>query len=292
MQPKSAESWTVGRLLDWTTGHLKNKGVESPRLESEVLLAHALGCRRIDLYARYLEDATEAQRQRFRELIQQRLTGQPVAYLVGRREFFSLEFEVTPAVLIPRADTETLVAECLRLAKPMTDPTVLDVGTGSGCIAVTVAQQHRTACVTAVDVSPDALAVATRNAERHKVTDRVRFVQSDLFATLPPGESFDFIVSNPPYVTRAEMALLPPSVREHEPQLALDGGDDGFDVFARLAEGAREQLKPGGYLLIEIGATQDEEARRRLAAAGYEVGKTLLDANKHPRVVVGRRAPG
>jgi release factor glutamine methyltransferase len=289
VQPRSAESWTVGRLLDWTAGHLRAKGVESWRLEAELLLAHALGCRRIDLYARYLEDATEVQRQRFKELIQQRLAGTPVAYLVGRREFFSLDFEVTPAVLIPRADTETLVAECLRLAKPMTEPTILDVGTGSGCIAVTVAHQHKTARVTALDVSPDALAVAARNAERHKLTDRVRYLQSDLFAALPDDETFDFILSNPPYIAYAEMALLPPSVRDHEPRLALDGGADGFTVFTRLITDAQDRLKPGGHLLVEIGASQDEGARQRLTTAGYEVGKTLLDSNKQPRVVVGRR---
>jgi release factor glutamine methyltransferase len=289
VQPKSAESWTVGRLLDWTAGHLRARGIESSRLEAELLLAHALGCRRIDLYARYLEDATDAHRQRFKELIQQRLAGTPVAYLVGRREFFSLDFEVTPAVLIPRADTETLVVQCLRLAKPMSEPTILDVGTGSGCIAVTVAHQHKTAHVTAVDVSPDALAVAVRNAERHKLTERIRFLQSDLFAALPDGDTFDFILSNPPYITHAEMALLQPSVRDHEPRLALDGGADGFTVLTRLITEAMSRLKPGGYLLIEIGSSQDEGARQRLATAGYEVGKTLIDGSKQPRVVVGRR---
>lgn len=292
MQPKRAESWTVGRLLDWTTNHLRSKGIESSRLEAEMLLAHALDCRRIDLYARFLDETLDSQRQRFKELIQQRLTGCPVAYLVGRREFYSLDFEVTPAVLIPRADTETLVMECLRLAKPLSAPDILDVGTGSGCIAVAVAHQNKSARVTAVDVSREALTVAVRNAERHKIQERIRFVHSDLFAELSGDEKFDLIVSNPPYVTLAEMETLSPSVRDHEPRLALEGGIDGFQVIDRLVAEARDRLKPEGRLLIEIGAAQSELARQRLTSAGYTVEKLVEDREGRPRVVVARVADG
>jgi methylase of polypeptide subunit release factors len=161
----------------------------------------------------------------------------------------------------------------------MNEPTMLDVGTGSGCIAVTVAHQHKTARVTAVDVSPDALSVATRNAERHKLTERVRFLPGDLFAALPLGETFDFILSNPPYITHAEMALLPASVREHEPRLALDGGEDGFTVLTRLIAEARDRLKPGGYLLV-IGTSQDEargNGWRRLAMRSARPCSTAAD---------------
>src|SRR5262249_41043785 len=147
------QTWTVGRLLDWTTKYLEQKGSESPRLDAEVLLAYALGCKRIDLYARHTEEAPEPGRQKFRELVRQRIEGCPVAYLVGRKEFFSLEFTVNHAVLIPRPDTECVVDECLRLAKPMSAPAILDVGTGSGCLAVAVAKHHKTARVMAVDIS-------------------------------------------------------------------------------------------------------------------------------------------
>jgi release factor glutamine methyltransferase len=291
-KPKTEEPWTIGRLLDWTAGFLKDKGSESPRLDTEVLLAHALGCRRIELYTRYDEAAAEDARRRFRELVRQRVEGCPVAYLVGRKEFFSLEFEVGRDVLIPRPDTECVVNECLRLARTLPEPAVLDVGTGSGAIAVAVARQHKGARLTATDLSAPALAVAERNASRHGLAERVRFLHGDLFARLPPGESFDFIVSNPPYIAHEDMEQLPVGVRHYEPHLALDGGPGGFAVFDRLVDRARPLLKPGGYLIVEIGSPQEAHARQRIAGyAGYELGKTIRDGSGHPRVLVARWQP-
>jgi release factor glutamine methyltransferase len=276
-------------LLDWTTKFLQQKGSESPRLDSEVLLAHALGCKRIDLYARHTEEAPEQGRQRFRELVRQRIEGCPVAYLVGRKEFFSLEFEVNRAVLIPRPDTECVVDECLRLAKGMAEPAILDIGTGSGCLAVAVAKQHKTARVTAVDISPEALEVASRNAGKHSVAERIRFVQGDLFAPLSAGERFAFILSNPPYIPRDDIVRLPPGVRDYEPRTALDGGPDGFAVFDRLIAEAPAHLQQDGYLLIEIGSPQEGPARARIERQkGYELSKTLLDGSGHPRVLRAR----
>jgi release factor glutamine methyltransferase len=286
------EPWTIGRLLEWTTQYLARKGVESPRLDAQLLLAHALGCTRTQLYTRYEELASEEGRQKFRALVRQRVQGSPVFYLVGRREFYALEFEVSPAVLIPRPDTETLVGECLRLAKEVATPHLLDVGTGSGCVAVTVARHHPGAQVTAVDLSPEALAVAARNAARHGVSERVRFLEGDLFAPLSPGAPFDFILSNPPYIPRGEIAGLAPDVRDHEPHLALDGGPDGFAVFDRLVAEAPTWLKPGGYLLLEINSTREGPARARLEGyAGYELGPTLHDRAGQPRVLRARRRP-
>jgi release factor glutamine methyltransferase len=286
----SAEQpWTIGRLLDWTTKFLGQKGSESPRLDTEVLLAHALGCKRIDLYARHAEEAPEAARRKFRELVRQRVEGCPVAYLVGRKEFFSLEFEVNRAVLIPRPDTECVVDECLRLAKGMTEPHVLDIGTGSGCLAVAVARHHQTARITAVDISPDALAVASSNAGKNRVAERIRFLQGDLFGPLASGERFDFILSNPPYIPHDELDKLPAGVRDYEPHLALDGGADGFAVFDRLIAEAPGYLKPGGYLLIEIGSPQEGPASERIGRrAGYELAKTIHDGSGHPRVLMAR----
>jgi release factor glutamine methyltransferase len=283
------QNWTIGRLLDWTAGFLKQKGSESPRLDAEVLLAHALGCRRLDLYTRYEEPAPEDGRQRFRELVRQRIEGCPVAYLVGRKEFFSLEFEVNRDVLIPRPDTECVVVECLRLAKALAEPRVLDVGTGSGAIAVAVARQHKGARVTAVDVSAAALAVAARNAAKHGLAERVRFLEGDLFGPIPAGERFDFILSNPPYIAREDMENLPVGVRHYEPHLALDGGPGGYAVFDRLIAEAPRFLEPGGYLIVEIGSPQEGPARERVAARpDYELGKTIRDGSGHPRVLVAR----
>lgn len=288
--PPTPTVWTIQALLKWTADYLRGKGVESARLESEVLLAHVLNCPRIELIARSLEEPAEADRVRFRELIKRRTDGWPVAYLVGQKEFYLLKFEVSPAVLVPRPETEMLVLEALRLLKPLKSPTVLDLGTGSGCIAVSVAHQKKDARVTATDISPDALDVAKRNAATHGVTDRVAFVQGDLFAAVPAGGTFDLVVSNPPYVTPTELATLSPDVRDHEPRLALDGGPDGLAFYRRIAAGVGPVLKPGGSLLVEIGSTQDEAVRAVLGERPeLELGPTLRDANKLPRVVTAKR---
>jgi release factor glutamine methyltransferase len=282
----ATEPWSIKRLLDWTGRYLTGKDFETPRLDAEVLLAHALGCKRIELYTRHDEEPSEEQRARFKELVRQRVNGCPVAYLVGRKEFFSLEFEVGRDVLIPRPDTESVVVECLRLAKGMAAPAVLDIGTGSGCLAVSAAKYHKTAQVTATDVSAAALAVAARNAGKHGVADRIRFLEGDLYAPVPAGERFDFILSNPPYIPHGDIPTLPVGVRDFEPDIALDGGPDGYAVFDRLIAGAAERLRPGGCLIVEIGSPQEEPARRRIDALGvFDLGKTIIDGSGHPRVL-------
>jgi release factor glutamine methyltransferase len=289
MNAGTEQTWTIGGLLDWTAGFLAKKGSEFPRLDTEVLLAHALGCRRIELYTRYDETASDEARECFRALVRRRVEGCPVAYLVGRKEFFALEFEVGPAVLIPRPESEFVVMECLRLAKEMPRPRVLDLGTGSGNIAVAVAQQHPGVQATAVDLSPDALAVAGRNAARHGVAERVRFLTGDLYAPLPADERFDFVLSNPPYIAREELDRLPVGVRDYEPRLALDGGPGGYVVFERLLARAGEFLEPGGHLIVEIGAPQKRPARQRIEAHGmFELAETIHDYSGHPRVLSAR----
>jgi release factor glutamine methyltransferase len=255
-------------------------------------LAHSLGCRRIDLYTRFEEPAGEEVRECFRGLVRRRVEGCPVAYLVGHKEFFALKFEVSPAVLIPRPESEFVVMECLRLARDMAEPRVLDIGTGSGNIAVAVARQYPGARVTAVDLSPEALAVAARNAARHGVAERVRFLEGDLFGPVPVGEQFDFVVSNPPYIAREELGGLPPGVRDYEPHLALDGGPLGYAVFDRLVADARHFLRPGGWLIVEIGAPQEGPARQKIQAhAGYELAPSIHDYSGHPRVLRARWQP-
>jgi release factor glutamine methyltransferase len=291
-EPRSESTWTIGGLLDWTARYLVKKGSEFPRLDTEVLLAHALGCRRIDLYTRYAEPASEEARGRFRALVQRRVEGCPVAYLVGRKEFFSLPFEVGPDVLIPRPESEFVVLECMRLAKELATPRILDIGTGSGNLAVAIAHQHKTARVTAVDLSPAALAVAARNAERHGVADRIRFLHGDLFESLAPDERFEFVLSNPPYIAAEDMEQLPIGVRNYEPHLALNGGPGGYAVLERLVARARDFLTPGGQLIVEIGAPQEGPARQRIAAhAGYQLADTIPDGSRHPRVLRARWQP-
>jgi len=278
--------WTIKSILAWTTDYLAKKGVENPRADAQILLGHVLGYDKTYLAVNFAEQPSEADRGRFKELVQRRVAGWPVAYLVGRRGFYTLDFEVTPAVLIPRPDTETLVLEALTRLKPITQPAVLDLGTGSGCIAVTIAHEKKDARVTAVDVSPDALDVARRNAARNGVADRVTFLHGDLFAPLPAGATFDLVASNPPYIAHNEFATLQPDVRDHEPRGALDGGADGLAFYRRTAAGVGPFLKPGGRLLLEIGSTQEADVRGILAGQPeLEVGPTLKDLAGHPRVV-------
>jgi release factor glutamine methyltransferase len=283
-------TWTIGGLLNWTARFLAQKGSEFPRLDAEVLLAHALQCRRIELYTRFDEPAPDAVRETFRELVRRRVEGCPVAYLVGRKEFFSLELEVSPAVLIPRPESEFVVLECVRLAKTMADPRILDIGTGSGNIAVAVARQLPRARVTAADISPEALAVAQRNALRHAVQERVEFILSDLFGSIGSESSFDFILSNPPYIATEELPRLPSGVKNYEPKIALNGGDGGFAVFDRLLAGATRYLKIKGYFIVEIGAPQEASARQRIGQYGnFLLAPTNRDYSGHPRVLTAQR---
>ncbi len=291
--PTPPANWTVGGLLDWTAKFLAEKGVEFPRLDAEVLLSHVLQCKRIDLYGgRFGETASEETRNQYRTLIRRRLEGCPVAYLVGRKEFFSLALEVSPAVLIPRPDSETLVVAALEAAKNIPAPAILDVGTGSGNLAVALAKNLPAAGVMATDVSPAALEVARRNAEKHGVAERVRFLGGDLYDAVPAGETFDLLVSNPPYIPTLDIAGLAVGVRDYEPHAALDGGPDGFAVFERLVRQARTFLKPQGHLFIEIGSPQEARAREILAACPeYRLDATLYDHSGHPRVVRARYLP-
>ena len=287
-----SEVWNVGRLLQWTTDYLKGREADSPRLDAEVLLAEVLGCRRIELYTAFEEVPDEAARAAFRELIRRRAEGMPVAYLVGRREFYSLSFRVTPDVLIPRPETELLVVTLLDLAKqrPSAKPVAIaDVGTGSGIIAVCAAKHLPSARITAIDVSPAALEVARSNAAEHGVAERIDLVESDLFAAVDPQQRFDFIVSNPPYIAESEMDGLSGDVRHHEPHAALCGGPQGTEIIRSLISQAVARLEPGGHLLIEISPMVHDTVRQLLEAeAGLEVGETIKDLARLPRVVQAR----
>ncbi len=287
------ESWTIGRLLNWTTDFLRDKGADSPRLDAEVLLAHARGCQRIELYTAFEEAADEALRESFRDLVRRRAAGTPVAYLVGHREFFSLSFQVSPDVLIPRSETELIVVRVLDLAKSQAATQslrIVDVGTGSGILAVCCAKHLPTAQVTAIDVSPQALAIASANAEQHDVADRIDFVESDLFSSVTPQHEYDVIVSNPPYVATHEMSELDPGVREYEPHLALDGGEQGTEVIARLIPQAAERLRPGGWLLIEVGPYNAQRVEQLVGEENsLSLEVTIPDLAGHPRVVQAKR---
>lgn len=281
------EVWTVRRVLDWTVGHLRAHGSESPRLDAEVLLAHARGCERIQLYTRFEEPLEDDERELMRNLVKRRANHEPVAYLVGFREFYGLHVRVTPDVLVPRPETETLVLEAVERLQGLASPRVLDVCTGSGCVAIAIAHELREATVAAVDLSPEAAAVARENVDHHDLGDRVTVHVGDLLD--PAGEGpFDAIVANPPYVTDSEYPELPPDVL-HEPRLALVAGADGLDVVRRLVAAAPSRLTDRGLLLIEVDPQQIEPVRSLSREAGLGETTVARDANGAPRVVVARR---
>jgi release factor glutamine methyltransferase len=287
---RSADAaWTVGKIIDWTTAHLKKHGSETPRLDAEILLAKARNCPRSQLYVQYHELLTDDERSVMRDLVRRRAQAEPVAYLVGHREFFGLDFRVTPDVLIPRPETETLVLELIAAARAYTRPRILDVGTGSGCIAVAAAVNLPAAAVTATDISPPALEIARANASHHDVAGRIRFVEGDLFAVLETGDLFDVIVSNPPYVADGEIETLPADIRQHEPQQALRAGPQGLDVIARLVAGATAHLAGGGTLLIEISPEQAAAVVALVDQTGaFETSRVIKDASGSERVVAAR----
>jgi release factor glutamine methyltransferase len=244
------------------------------------------------LYTRFDEQLTEPQRATMRALVRRRAQAEPVAYLVGHREFFSLDFRVNPDVLIPRPETETLVVELLTAIEPLANPRVADVGTGSGCIAVAVAANNPRVEITAVDISEAALGIARENAERHGVSDRIRFVEGNLLEPLAGQPPLDAIVSNPPYVADGELPTLQPDVRLHEPNQALSAGEDGLKVIRRLISGAHAILAGGGVLLLEISPEQSDAVVSLLKHAGqYTEVRVVKDAAGDARVVHARTFP-
>lgn len=264
------EQWTIGRLLTWMNGYLTDKGVDAPRLSAELLLSHVLGCKRIELYTNFDRVVEQAKLDELRGLVKRCAEHEPVAYLVGRCEFYSLEIRLNKACLIPRPETELLVERAIDLLRARPQPAaVLDLCTGSGCIAAAIAKNVPECRVTATDVSDEALTAANENVQLHDLGERVRLLCGDLFDPLIGGldeTSFDLVVSNPPYVTSAEMETLDRNVKDYEPVSALHGGVDGLDVYRRILERIEPFLKEDGVLMLEIGYRQGPAIHELLEA--------------------------
>jgi release factor glutamine methyltransferase len=279
-------TWTTLAVLDWTTRRFTDAGISSARLEAQLLLAHVLGCTRMQLYTGFDKPLGDAELTGYRELIKRRLGGEPVAYLLGEHEFWGLPFYVDDSVLVPRPDTETLIEVARATRADRAAPCrVLDLCTGSGAIAVSLARELPAAQVVATDVSDAAISLARRNAERNGVADRVDVRTGDLWQ--PVGdETFDLIVSNPPYIASAVIPTLSSEVKR-EPVLALDGGADGLAFYDRICTAARTHLVPGGALVVEHGYDQAEAVRARFVAAGFAGVMLVQDLGKNPRVTWG-----
>jgi len=316
MPDVSSDDWTIGRLIEWTRDFFARKGIDQPRLEAEILLAHVLGFARIDLYLRYEQEVNEEARAAFRALVRRRTEGEPARYLVGTCEFMSLAFKMTPDVLIPRPETERLVEEVVRRVRAAgrtppgetagagapraaddagpAGPEIIELCTGSGAVAVSLAVHVPGSRVTATDLSEAALEVARTNAEAHGVADRVRLLAGDLYDALDAADArpADFLLANPPYVAEGEWETLAPEIRRYEPRHALVAGPDGTEGIERIVKGAPAYLKRGGVMLVEIGEGQGRAVREMAEQTrGLEAVDILKDYAGHDRILSARRAP-
>jgi len=316
MADQSAE-WTLGKLIEWTRGFFEKKGLPQPRLEAEILLAHVLGIERIDLYMRYDQPVGEAERAAYRDLVRRRAGHEPTRYLTGGCEFMSLALKVTPACLIPRPETELLVEEVLRLAggrsprrpamaapaagaaaadgraaAPPAPLSAIDLCTGCGCVAISLAAYLPNGHITATDLSPEALAVARTNAEAHGVAGRLTLLEGDLYEPLDAADvqPADFLAANPPYVAEAEWESLAPEIRLHEPRAALVAGPAGTEIIERILKGAPAYLKPGGALLVEIGDKQGAAVAQKAAdVRGLADVRIVKDYAGLDRILMARK---
>jgi release factor glutamine methyltransferase len=284
------DPWTVGRVVRWAADDFRARGMESPRLEAELMLAHALGIERMRVIVEPERALEPEELARYRDFIRRRRKGEPIAYIRGQKEFYGRVFHVDARVIVPRPDTETLVETALRrTAQAKVGARYLDLCTGSGCVSITLARERTTCQVFGVDLSNEALAVARHNAIRLGAVTQVAWFRGDLFAALPEAyqRRFDLVTANPPYIPEGELDGLSADIRDFEPRLALAGGADGLDVIRRIIAEAPRWLRPGGSLAIEIGTEQASEVARLFGEAGF--GATLVDKDygARDRVVSG-----
>jgi release factor glutamine methyltransferase len=266
---------------------LERKGVDSPRLQSELLLAHILNLPRLRLYLEFERALKTEQSDAFRELLVKRGNRAPLQHLTGSTSFCGCPILCTSAVLIPRPETESLAEAAWNFLNQLNRPaTLLDVGTGSACIPIAIVAHAKNARATAVDISDEALVIARQNVEKNNFTDRIELRQSNLFSALNPEEKFDLIVSNPPYIASAEIETLQAEVRDHDPRLALNGGADGLDFYRSIAAEAPKHLAQGGQLMVEFGDGQAESLRVLFTSRGWTVLKILRDLSQRDRILI------
>jgi release factor glutamine methyltransferase len=286
-----SEVWSIRRVIAWAADYLTRRGNETGRLDAELLLGRVLKLDRIALIMHAERPLSPSELHDFRELFKRRRAGEPIAYLLGEREFFGIPLRVDKRVLIPRPDTERLVEVALERTRARSMlGAALDLCTGSGCVAIAFARARPTWSVAGIDVSPDALAVAADNAKRTGAVRNLRLLEGSLFGPVP-GQRFDLITANPPYIPTAELAELPLDVRGFEPHLALDGGADGLDLVREIAEQAQQHLTGGGLLALEIGADQGPRTIEILRERGYVDVELARDLGGRDRVVSGYGPP-
>ena len=289
---------TVLEILNWSTNHLKNHQIENDRLNAELLLARSLNLSREGLYGNLHSQLKEGEKETLEKMIQRRISGEPLQYILEHQEFWSIDFKVDPRVSIPRPETELLVEQSLLILSRNSlrgIPSVLEIGTGSGAIAIALAKEVKNIFLVATDISRDALVLAKENAKTAGVQHQIEFVNGDLFGPLRPSKGrkrFGLILSNPPYIVRPEIGSLAKEVRDYEPTIALDGGEDGLEFYRRIISGAPFYLREGGWLLLEIGWGQSEKIAEQIKRSGVFLKPQILpDLSGIERVVKAQRIP-
>lgn len=293
MNPKK---WTIRAILDVTAGYLEQKKIDNPRLCAEILLAHQLKINRINLYLSFDQPLNEQEIDGFRSLVKRRVNREPIQYITGIQEFWSLEFDVDQQVLIPRPESELLVEQVLYqyrhgMSRDIKSPSILDLGTGSGVLAISIASEIESALIWATDISGEALDLARSNSEKHKLKGRIEFIQGDLWEPVKAlDRKFDFIVSNPPYIATEEFDELYPEVREYEPRLALEGFQNGMHFIKRIISDSAGYLNSRGWLLMEMDPRQMDPSLELLKKTGeYSLQKKVKDYSNKNRVVIAKR---
>ena len=288
------QTWTIQKLLNWITKYLTDKGIDAPRLSAELLLSYVLAMQRIELYTQFDKLVTKEQLDSLHDLVKRAGRHEPIGYLTGKIEFYSLQLEVSPDCMIPRSETELLVERAFEFLRTRTGPQfVCDLCTGCGCVAVAIAKNFPDAEIIATDICGAALNVAAKNIEKHRLKDRIRLLCGDLFEPIVPQldiDKFDLIVCNPPYVSVSEFEKLDKSIKDYEPKLALFAGDDGLDVYRRIIDKADRFLRPDGAIMLEIGYAQGRAIRELFEQTGvYDEIKIEKDLHKNDRIATALR---
>jgi len=290
------KTWTVAKLLNETRKYFRNKGISTPRLDAEILLSHVLQLERVQLYMNFDRPLTRMELSGYRNLVRRRAAREPVAYITGNKEFWSIPLKITADVLIPRPDTEILVETVLEILHQYnTDrpARILEIGTGSGAISTALAHSHINIKILATDISLNAVLLAKQNIYRYHLEDRVQLMCADAFAPLKNIPFFDLVVSNPPYIPSGAIDGLAPEITKFEPRTALDGGDDGIDFYRNICNRQCINLRPGGFVVVEIGSDQGEKLCQLFAECGlFSDVEIKKDYSGHDRVVLARKKQG
>jgi release factor glutamine methyltransferase len=286
------DRWTIRRILEWTSDYFRARGVQTPRLDAEILLSHVLEKDRLYLYLNLERPLTGPERAAYKQVVARRANRAPCSLIIGAKEFWSMDFKIDQGVLSPRPETEILVERCLKILEDAPDPIILELGLGSAAISASLASEIGKATIIGIELSPPALACARENISILGFADRIHIVAGDLFGPIRQGPLFDLIVSNPPYIPTDHIAGLEPEVRDYEPMVALDGGLDGLEPARVICSQAPKYLKPGGYLALEIGVGQETQAMELLRESGeYQDAESYPDLSRIPRVITARKRP-